>query len=116
MSTASADQSAISSSGRGVSLGSIHSGGARLRSWWRHERSLRAAPMTTIFQVTDLLHRGHTVRVPGDEIAATVSAWLAELGAHSPLVTDLVQAVGAGDWPTVYVIGERLSVDVTVAA
>ena len=73
MSNASAEQSAISSSGRGVSLGSIHSGGARLRSWWRHERSLRAAPMTTIFQVTDLLHRGHTVRVPSDEIAATVS-------------------------------------------
>jgi hypothetical protein len=99
-----------------TSLGSIRKAGARLRSWRRHADSVRAASVTTIYQVTDLLHRGHTVRVPGDEIAATVSTWLAELGAHSPLATDLGQAVRAGDWPAVYVIGERLSVDVAVAA
>lgn len=28
----------------------------------------------------DFLHDGRTVGVPGDEIATTVSAWLAELG------------------------------------
>lgn len=77
---------------------------------------MRSAPVTTIYQVTDLLHREHTVRVPGDAIAATVSTWLTDLGAHSPLATDLGQAVRAGDWPTVYAIGERLSVDVAVAA
>jgi hypothetical protein len=54
--------------------------------------------------------------VPGNEIAATVSAWLAELGAHSPLVEDLARAAHAGDWHTTHVIGEYLSVDVTVAA
>ncbi|WP_424736583.1 hypothetical protein [Mycobacterium sp.] len=46
----------------------------------------------------------------------TVSAWLAELGAHSPLVEDLGRAVHVGDWPAAYAIGEYLSVDVTVVA
>jgi AraC-like DNA-binding protein len=39
----------------------------------------------TIYQVTDRLGDGRTVRVSGDEIAATVSAWLAELGTTSTL-------------------------------
>jgi hypothetical protein len=94
----------------------IRKAGARLMSWRRHAGGLRAASVKTIYQLTDLLHREHTARVPGDEIAATVSTWLAELDAHSPLATDLGQAVRAGDWPTVYAIGERLSVDVAVAA
>jgi hypothetical protein len=88
---------------------------ARFRSWRRRGGSLRTAA-ATIYQVTDLLHRDHTARVPGDEIAATVSAWLADLGADSPLATDLGQAVQAGDWATVHAIGERLSVDVEIAA
>jgi hypothetical protein len=46
----------------------------------------------TMYCVTDRLHSGRTVRVPGPEIAPTVSAWLAELGAHSPLVEDLARA------------------------
>jgi hypothetical protein len=54
--------------------------------------------------------------VPGHEIALTVSAWLAELGAHSPLVEDLARAAHAGDWPAAWAIGEYLSVDVAVAA
>lgn len=66
----------------------------------------------TIYQVTDHLRDGRTVRVPGDEIAATVSAWLAELGTHSPLVEDLARAARAGDWPAVHAIGEHLSVNV----
>mgnify|MGYP006172398107 CR=1 FL=1 len=40
-----------------------------------------------------------TVEVPADAIATTVSGWLAELGADSPLVGDLQNAVNAGDWP-----------------
>jgi hypothetical protein len=67
----------------------------------------------TTYQVTDRLHDGRTVRVPGDEIAATVSAWLEELGTHSPLVEDLARAALAGDWPAAHAIGEHLSVNVT---
>jgi hypothetical protein len=67
----------------------------------------------TIYQVTDRLGDGRTVRVPGNEIGATVSAWLAELGTHSPLVEDLARAARAGDWPAAHAIGEQLSVNVT---
>ncbi len=73
----------------------------------------RDSQALTTYQVTDRLRDGRTVRVPGDEIAATVSAWLAELGTHSPLVEDLAQAVRAGDWPVAHAIGEHLSVNVT---
>jgi hypothetical protein len=64
-------------------------------------------------QVTDQLTHGRTVCVPGDEIAPAVSAWLAELGTHSPLVEDLARAARAGDWPVAHALGERLSVKVT---
>jgi len=70
----------------------------------------------TAYQVTDRLHAGRTVQVSADGIVGTVSAWLAELGAHSPLVEDLARTVRTGDWPTVYAIAECLSVDVAVAA
>ena len=53
--------------------------------------------------------------MPANEIATTVSAWLAELGAHSPLVDDLARAVRAGDWPAARGISEYLSVDVSIA-
>ena len=86
------------------------------RPCWRHHRTLRAAPKTTIYRVADRLHEGRSVDVPCHQIATTVSAWLAELGAHSPLVEDLGRAVHVGDWPAVYAIGEYLSVDVAVAA
>jgi hypothetical protein len=76
----------------------------------------RATPTKTIYRVSDRLHDGRTVHVQGHEIAPTVSAWLAELGARSPLVDELAQAAHAGDWPTACAIGEYLSVDVTVAA
>ena len=75
----------------------------------------RAARTRTIYRVSDRLH-GRTVHVPGHQIALTVSAWLAELGAHSPLVEDLARAAHAGDWPAACTIGEYLSVDVSVAA
>ncbi|WP_353373631.1 hypothetical protein [Mycobacterium sp.] len=70
----------------------------------------------TIYRVSDRLHAERCVNVPGHEIAPTVSAWLAELGAHSSLVEDLARAVAAGDWPEARAIGEYLAVDVTVAA
>lgn len=76
---------------------------------------LRAANATT-YRVTDRLHGGRTVRVPGQQIAPIVSAWLAELGAHSPLVDELARAACIGDWSAAYAIGDQLSVDVTIAA
>jgi hypothetical protein len=76
----------------------------------------RAAPTRTIYRLTDRLRDGRTVHVLGHEIAPTVSAWLAELGAQSPLVDDLARAAHAGDWPAASALGEYLSVDVTVAA
>jgi hypothetical protein len=83
---------------------------------WRHHRTLRAAQTTTIYEVRDRLHQGRSVHVPCDQIATTISAWLIELGAHSPLVEDLARAIQAGDWPAAYAIGEYLSVDVAIAA
>jgi hypothetical protein len=68
------------------------------------------------YRVSDRLHEGRAVQVSAHEIATTVSAWLAELGVHSPLVDDLARAVRAGDWPTALGLGDYLSVDVTVAA
>ena len=67
----------------------------------------------TVYQVTDQLTHGRTLCVPGDEVAAAVSAWLAELGTHSPLVEDLARAARAGDWPVAHALGEHLSVRVT---
>jgi len=78
-----------------------------------HSREARVSP---IYRVTQCLRDGRTVEVPGDEIATTVSAWLAELGADSPLVNDLARALSAGDWSTAHAIADVLSVDVTVAA
>jgi hypothetical protein len=72
--------------------------------------------MGPIYQVTDRLHEGRTVRVRCHEIGTTVSAWLAELGAQSQLVDQLARAVGADDWPTAYAIGDRLSVEVARCA
>jgi hypothetical protein len=70
----------------------------------------------TMYCVTDRLHNGRTVQVAGHEILPVVSAWLAELEVHSPLVEDLARAACVGDWAAAYAVGDRLSVDVTVAA
>jgi len=109
-------QPSAASSGSRSSVGSLRTGGNRFRSLWRHQRTQHAAPTMAIYRVTDRLHEGRAVDVPGHEIVTTVSAWLAELDADSPLVEDLAQAVRAGDWPAAYALGDRLSVDVTVAA
>jgi hypothetical protein len=66
------------------------------------------------YRISQRLRGGHTAEVPACAIATTVSAWLAELGADSPLANDLERAVHAGNWSAARVIGEYLSVDVTV--
>ena len=68
-----------------------------------------------IYQLTSRLGDGRTVRVSADEIATAVSAWLAELGAASPLVDDLARAVRAHDWPKAHALGDYLTVEITVA-
>ena len=71
---------------------------------------------TVCYEVTDRLHRWRAVRVSSDDIATTVSGWLAELGADSPIVEDLALAVRSGNWPEAHALQDLLSVDVTVAA
>jgi len=80
-----------------------------------NQRPRRGMRPITIYQLTDRLHDGQVARVSGSEIAATVSSWLANLGAHSPLVNELARAVQDRDWPAAYAIGETLSVDVAIA-
>jgi hypothetical protein len=75
----------------------------------------RRTKTSRIYRVTRCLHDGLTVEVPGHAIATTVAAWLAELGADSPLADDLEKAVRAGNWPSARAIGEYLSVEVAVA-
>jgi hypothetical protein len=70
----------------------------------------------TIYQLTDRLHDGRTVRIQADQIAPTVASWLAELGACSPLVEVLGRAVRDGDWPAIHGLADYLSVEVQVAA
>jgi hypothetical protein len=85
----------------------------RLRITGMHRRAVETSP---IYRVTQCLHDGRTAEVSGSEIATTVSAWLAELGADSPMVEDLAQAVRNDDWSSVHTIGDYLSIDVTMAA
>jgi hypothetical protein len=70
----------------------------------------------TSYCIVDRLHARCAARVPANRIAATVSAWLAELGVQSPMAEDLARAARAGDWPTAHAIGDWLSVDITIAA
>lgn len=78
----------------------------------RQSRHVDAA----VYRVTDRLHGGRTVRVPAEGIAPVVSAWLAELGTHSPLVEDLARAACAGEWAAACAVGDQLSVEVVLAA
>jgi hypothetical protein len=85
--------------------------------WFIHRKSLPKSffvkRRAAVYQLTDRLHDGRTVYVSAGELVATVSAWLAELGATSPLVEDLAQAVCAGDWSKTHSLGDLLSVEVT---
>lgn len=75
----------------------------------------RRRSATPTFLVVDRLHGRRAEEVPGEQIAATVSTWLAELGVETPLIEALESAAQKQDWPAVYALGERLSVDVMVA-
>ncbi|OBH83542.1 hypothetical protein [Mycobacterium scrofulaceum] len=77
---------------------------------------LRAVPTATVYRVTDRLHGGRTVAVPGNGIAPIVAAWLAELGVRSPLADELARAACVGDWSAAHAIGDQLSIDVAIAA
>jgi hypothetical protein len=70
----------------------------------------------TTYDIIDRLHARRAAHVPVNRIAATVSAWLAELGVDSPMAEDLARAARAGNWPAVHAISDLLSVDVLVAA
>jgi hypothetical protein len=91
----------------------------RSASRTRVEAQRKSWPNTrgvTIYQLTNRVRDGRTVYVSADEIVTTVSEWLAEFGATSPLVDDLAQAVRAADWPKTHTLEDHLSVEVTVAA
>jgi hypothetical protein len=77
----------------------------------RHE-----VPVARTYKLADRLHQGRIVYVTADEIIRTVSSWLAELGAYSPLVDDLARNVRSGDWPAAYAIADHLSIEVSLAA
>ncbi|KWX22516.1 hypothetical protein AFM11_20440 [Mycolicibacterium wolinskyi] len=79
---------------------------------WRHPDPARVP----CYLLTDRLHEGRMVKVSADQIPAIVAAWLAELGAGSPLVDELARAVWAGNWPTAHAVADQLSVEVAVAA
>lgn len=81
--------------------------------WMVHWSQRR--PSATIYQLTDRLHNGHIARVPAHQITATLSAWLADLGANSPLVVELERAVCGGDWAAAHALSECLSIEIAVA-
>jgi hypothetical protein len=81
-----------------------------------HAHPSRSGHRATVYQITDRLHADRIARVPATDIAATVSSWLADLGANSPLAADLARAVTAGDWPTTYALSDDLSLDIAVNA
>jgi hypothetical protein len=92
--------------------------GRFVRAW--SKSSLRkmttgAKQRSAIYQLTIRPGVGRTVRVSADEIVTLVSAWLAELGANSPLVDDLARAVRANDWQRAHELGDYLMVEVTPA-
>jgi hypothetical protein len=84
---------------------------SNFRRPWLHRRAHHAQ----LYRLTDRLHQRST-RVAPDEIAATVSGWLAEVGVESPLVDAFAHAVCIGDWAAAHAFGDLLSVDVALAA
>lgn len=88
----------------------------RFGAWTTHDAQAKsrtgAKRTVTVYELSDRLHDGRRVQLTAEEIVTTVSAWLAELGASSPLAEDLAQAVRVGDWPKAHLLGEYLSVDV----
>jgi hypothetical protein len=84
---------------------------------WSLPNLMRRTDMPSpTYQLTDLLHSGRDARVSADGIVATVSGWLAELDADSPLVGDLARVVQDGNWAAVHAIAASLSIDVILTA
>lgn len=69
----------------------------------------------TRYVVSDRLHQERQACVTEDQLTATVSAWLGELGVQSALPLEFTHAVCTGDWPSVYAIADTLAIDVIVA-
>jgi hypothetical protein len=90
-------------------------GVAQARPHWRHHRP-QAASASRVYAVRHRLHESRTTYIPASELVATVSTWLAEVGARSPLVEALAQAVDVGDWPAAHSISECLGIEVTVVS
>lgn len=70
----------------------------------------------TTYEIVDRLHTRRAVGITGEAIAATVSQWLAELGAASPLAECLAIAACSGDWPRVHALEDELSVRIMVVS
>ena len=87
--------------------------GASARPRWRRRRPQPAA--SRIYAVRHCVHGSRTIYIPASELAATVTEWLAEVGACSPLIEDLAQEVEANNWPAAHSISECLGIEVTVA-
>jgi hypothetical protein len=68
----------------------------------RTARTRRAAATARCYHLRDCLHGGRTVDVPAEQIATAVSAWLAKVGATSPMAQALARAVVRGDWPNAH--------------
>lgn len=94
----------------------LHPASQLPRIWRRLNGHPKEQDEMALYRVTDRLPGGRTAYVPGDRIVATVSAWLAELGAESTFVDDLAHAVRAGNWPAAHSIAEYLSVEVEFIA
>jgi hypothetical protein len=91
----------------------LPAGGAPARSRWRHHRPPAVA--SRVYAVRHRVHDSRTIYIPASELAATVTEWLADLGACSPLVEDLALEVGANNWPAAHSISECLGIEVTIA-
>ena len=61
------------------------------------------------------MDESRTTYIRASELAATVTEWLAEVGACSPLVEDLAQELDANNWPAAHSISECLGIEVSIA-
>jgi phenylpyruvate tautomerase PptA (4-oxalocrotonate tautomerase family) len=93
---------------------SLPTRGAPARPRRRHHRP-RAAT-ARIYAVRHRVEEPRITYIPASELAATVTEWLAEVGACSPLVDALAQEVDANNWAAAHSIAECLGIEVTVAS
>jgi hypothetical protein len=91
----------------------LPTGVAPARPRWRHHRPRAAA--ARIYAVRHRVDESRITYISAGELAATVTEWLAEVGACSPLVDDLAQELDANNWPAAHSISECLGIEVTIA-